>query len=156
MKSCSLSPDIITLSYMDQSVLRHQDVVMGNSPWITLVGGVRWSLGLVWWSHRWWVAGGRASRRASRWCVGGSGGSRLRGEARWRRPGWWLRLCLRLLLGLRILRRHTQINTEPSASHLLHSYPTFGFVSGDLQRRSWVQGLGCQGGRLGCSDRRGR
>lgn len=74
--------------------------MMGNSPWIALIGGVRWSLGLGWWGHRWWVAGGRAGGRASGWCVGGSGGRCLRVEARWRRPGWRLGLCLGLLLGL--------------------------------------------------------
>lgn len=84
------------ISYVDQFVLRNQDVVMGHSPWIALVGGVRWSLGLGWWGHRWWVVGGKASG----WRIGGSAGRCLRIEGWWRRSGWGLGLCLGLLLGL--------------------------------------------------------
>lgn len=32
---------------------------MGNAPLVALVGGVRWSLRLGGWGHRWRVAGGR-------------------------------------------------------------------------------------------------
>lgn len=73
---------------------------MENAPWVALIGGVRWSLGLRGWSHGWWVGSGRASG----WCIGGSGGGCLRCEARGRRPGWGLRLCWSLLGLLRLLR----------------------------------------------------
>lgn len=70
---------------------RHLEV-----PWIALIAGVRWSLSLGWWGHRWWVGVGRASG----WCIGGSGGGCLGGEGWWRRPGWGHGLRLGLLLWL--------------------------------------------------------
>lgn len=66
---------------------------MGNTPLVARVGGVRWSLGLGWWGHRWRVVGGRANG----WGTGGSAGCCLRGEARRRRSGWGLGLFLGLL-----------------------------------------------------------
>lgn len=74
----------------------------GSSPWIALVGGVRWSLGLGRGGHRWRVVGGSASWR----CIGGSAGCCLRGYGGWRRSCRGLGLCLGLqrslwgLLGL--------------------------------------------------------
>lgn len=149
---CSLYPDFNTQSYWGQI-----GVGMENAPWVALIGGVRWSLGLRGWSHRWWIVSGRACG----WCIGRSGGGCLRSEARGRRPGWGLRLCWRLLGLLRLLRLAGREKDNGLAHNLqpLKQVPcclAYDFVSGCLQIQSWVQVLDqqqVQRGQQGCSDR---
>lgn len=144
---CPLSPDIMIQSYVGQTLLRSN----GNSPWVALVGGIRRSLSLGRWGHRWWVAAGWASG----WRISRHGGGCLWGNSGWRGSGWGLGLCLGLLLGL--LRwlllegGERQISEQPTTLDQCF----FCFVTGCLQIQSWVQGWGRQRGPLGCSDRRG-
>lgn len=85
---------------------RHLEV-----PWVALVGGVRWALGLGGWGHGWWVVGWKPSG----WCVGGGGGC-LWGQVGWRGPGWRLGFVLGLLLGLEQTDGSVN-NQRPHARH---------------------------------------
>ncbi len=127
----------------------------GNSPWIALIGGVRWSLGLGWWGHRWWVAGGRAGGRPSGWCTGGSGRRCLRAEARWRRPGWGLWLRLWLLLGLLRLLGSEREKTDRSIHNHQPHICCSGIQGLALRAAAYKDGPGCRGWAAGSGGSRG-
>lgn len=126
---------------------------MGSSPWIALVGGVRWSLGLGRWGHRWWVVGGSASWR----CIGGSAGCCLRGYGGWRRSCWGLGLCLGLQRGLRGLLGLEGGEREMPQRSICNNRPhicSSGVQSVALRGAAYKDGPGCRrrassGGRRG-------